>query len=511
MLISVLHNTYAQKVEWAVSEPYPSYVTRINVVVADNNGNTFISGEHRFDGAYIIKYDNFGKKKWEYLYRKFNTIESLAVDDNGNLYATINICSINIENREYHKDNGGRYLLLKVSPEGKVIFVHQSDYGIFLVKNFKSNKAFLTGFFNSNSITLKGGISLENFGTKSCRFIGEINKEGNFLWATPDEGGYQILGTEDDYFYTIGSFYTENYSLGKGENQIRLLLKNGSKYFAKYTSEGTLVYAKQVNFSLLAPDKFGNVFTLEYDPAYAKTVSVTKYDHLGNFQWKRASFYTDIGYKCQMTCSSNGSLFISGGFDNYMKLADTTIYANGNLRTFVAKLDSAGKLQWIMTSSGQGGSGAKDVFVDGNQIYVTGDMGGGVNTFSRKAISEEQGVFLFKVTDAPAETDSEEDMQMPEDNKPIEFDFPAGIKESNSEDLIIFPNPNNGSFTLQHNLQNAISISIKNISGKTVYQQNIKPVNTQKKENINLNLPTGIYFVELQTEQLRLVKKVVVL
>jgi hypothetical protein len=71
----------------------------------------------------------------------------------------------------------------------------------------------------------------------------------------------------------------------------------------------------------------------------------------------------------------------------------------------------------------------------------------------------------------------------------------------------IYPNPVNDNFTIETNLQGNKIIRIKNNLGAEVYSAS----GTNFKFQIsNLKLLTGIYFVEVETEKEKLVKKMIV-
>ncbi len=77
-----------------------------------------------------------------------------------------------------------------------------------------------------------------------------------------------------------------------------------------------------------------------------------------------------------------------------------------------------------------------------------------------------------------------------------------GISElSGGNEISLYPNPNNGIFTLNYNLksyQNNSQLIINDIAGRTVYSQNI--IGNAGNEIIKLPLNDGIYFWKISTE-----------
>jgi hypothetical protein len=77
----------------------------------------------------------------------------------------------------------------------------------------------------------------------------------------------------------------------------------------------------------------------------------------------------------------------------------------------------------------------------------------------------------------------------------------AGIKDQNRIHFSIYPNPNNGSFSIQNETNDETEILIYNILGSKIYAGN---TNT-KLSNINLDLTPGTYFIQLKNMKSNLV------
>ncbi len=70
------------------------------------------------------------------------------------------------------------------------------------------------------------------------------------------------------------------------------------------------------------------------------------------------------------------------------------------------------------------------------------------------------------------------------------------------------PNPNSGSFNIYLNKQyKTLKTEVTDVLGKIVYTSKEKETNTL---SLNLNIPKGLYFVSITTEEGRINKKVVV-
>ncbi|MEO5642459.1 MAG: T9SS type A sorting domain-containing protein, partial [Bacteroidia bacterium] len=85
--------------------------------------------------------------------------------------------------------------------------------------------------------------------------------------------------------------------------------------------------------------------------------------------------------------------------------------------------------------------------------------------------------------------------------------LPNGISENQTKnDLRIYPNPSNGSMTIQ-NIIPGSEITIRDLSG-----QIIKTIKAESEVMImNLeNVAVGIYFIEMKNEKINAVQKIVV-
>ncbi len=76
------------------------------------------------------------------------------------------------------------------------------------------------------------------------------------------------------------------------------------------------------------------------------------------------------------------------------------------------------------------------------------------------------------------------------------------------DDIDLYPNPSDGTFTLKNIPQSTCSIEIRDIFGRSVYLKNKgieKPL-----ENFDLNITTGIYFITLSDNFSRITKKLII-
>ncbi len=86
---------------------------------------------------------------------------------------------------------------------------------------------------------------------------------------------------------------------------------------------------------------------------------------------------------------------------------------------------------------------------------------------------------------------------------------PVGINEfSTDKRLIVYPNPNKGTFRITSNLKDINTLQVINTLGEVVYVAN---ANTMYQNNlISLDLKQGIYFVQIVTNTKTILEKVIV-
>ena len=90
--------------------------------------------------------------------------------------------------------------------------------------------------------------------------------------------------------------------------------------------------------------------------------------------------------------------------------------------------------------------------------------------------------------------------------------FFVGIAENNVQNILIYPNPFNGTFQITSDKLRITNVSVYNLPGEMVLDL---PVNLQvdigtTNQAINLfSQPDGMYFLKVQTQQGVLTKKII--
>ena len=80
------------------------------------------------------------------------------------------------------------------------------------------------------------------------------------------------------------------------------------------------------------------------------------------------------------------------------------------------------------------------------------------------------------------------------------------------QSISLFPNPANDRINISFKtpMQN-VNLSIYNIQGQKIQEQLIENISTNQRETLNTTtIPNGIYFLELQSDAGRIVKKITI-
>lgn len=85
---------------------------------------------------------------------------------------------------------------------------------------------------------------------------------------------------------------------------------------------------------------------------------------------------------------------------------------------------------------------------------------------------------------------------------------------SNRDNLQIYPNPNNGQFTVSFSISRTIneaSVTVTNVTGQEVYSEHYTGISNSFTKNINLGgQPSGVYFITLTTDGQKSINKLIV-
>jgi hypothetical protein len=360
--------------------------------------------------------------------------------------------------------------------------------------------------FYSPSITF-GSYTLTNASADTAdMFLVKYAPNGNVLWAksaggTGDDRGYSVATDANGNTFVCGYFQSSSITFGS------YTLTNAGYcniFLVKYAPNGNVLWAKTAGGTgddegySVATDANGNCFvTGLFDSpsitfgSYTLTnagnwdMFLVKYDVYGNVLWAKSAGGTgdDEGYS--VATDANGNCFVTGMFysPSITFGSYTLTNAGGNIGDiFLVKYDASGNVIWAKSAGGTGDDEGYSVATDASgNCFVTGMFGSSSITFGSYTLTNAGGsdIFLAKLSNT------------------------NGINENNlsSDNIVIYPNPNTGAFTLSFTAQQGgeAEINVLNILGKTVYTEKCFIAQDNYAKKINLGkITSGIYILQVK-------------
>jgi hypothetical protein len=301
-----------------------------------------------------------------------------------------------------------------------------------------SGNVYITGYYSgtvdfdpgagTSSLTSAGGYDT---------FFAKYGSDGTLVWAksiggTLDEGARAISLDGTGNIYICGSFEgTSDFDPGAGTTS---LVSNGARdvYFAKYASDGSIVWAKNVGSTtddmghFIVVETSGIVYicgfyqsTMDFDPG-AGTTNLTsagnydaffaKYASDGSLIWAKSIGGTLGDYTNSIVIDASSNVYITGvysGTSDFDPGAGTTnMISNGGYDSFFAKYASDGSLIWAKSIGGASNDLTYFITLDASvNIYVTGyysgtsDFDPGAGTTNLTSAGTEDGFFAKYATD----------------------------------------------------------------------------------------------------------------
>ena len=265
----------------------------------------------------------------------------------------------------------GTVNLVKFNPAGQVVW--QNSYNN-IDGYVKTGDAITV-----NQTNLYFTIS-ESTGTGTY-FVVATDLNGNLQWQTETVTGAVISDIATDCFgniYVVGS-----------------LLSNNSLYLARYTSSGSLYWQQNLSTTSsqysqygITTDIQGNVYCtgLVTDTTAGLVQFLAKFGPYGNILWQTGTVDNSVfgpltGY--DIVCDSNNNLYISSSNGSY----------TGQI---VSKYSSTGSLIWSNIMSPPSAGYGWGLGVDSqNNLYASGIMRAGLNTYIAVTKYSSTGSFVF--------------------------------------------------------------------------------------------------------------------
>jgi hypothetical protein len=346
------------------------------------------------------------------------------------------------------------------------------------------------------------------YSTSDC-WVVKVNSVGNKLWdkrygGTKDDGAYVVLPTFDGG-YLLGCFSKSGANGNKTTPNLNIPGSNFPNiWLVKIDSAGNMMWDKSYGigtFIDITPNGTGYMLSLlgrQNENAEIGDPWILKIDSIGNEVWERkyncgADIYT-------FSETTDGGYLMAG--QGYR--SDMVVYWNpddriedclGRYNTWVMKLDSNFYREWDKT------------------IFTTGD------DFEGRAVETHDGCYLTASASkagiggykTQAAWDSSYDYFV------VKFCMERvnGIDPLNppKEDFIqVYPNPftEEVSIALQNRELREATFTLTDVNGKILYNKEEDHLAPGYTKVLDLRqLPTGVYFITVQTAQGQVVKRVV--
>ena len=426
-------------------------------------GTTFVSDGDR--DIFLVKYDNSGGVQWAKRAGGAGADVPNGIDVSGDDVYITGYISNGTANFNTPSAPGSNELipagsddifLAKYDGSGNFQWARRAGGTSSDIANGVSasgSAVYVTGYFSStanfNTPSASGSNEISSVGGTDI-FLAKFDNTGAFQWAVRAGGssqdiGYGVAEAGNDvyvtgYFRNTATFGTSTSLATAGDNDI---------FLAKYTSTGTLVWARRgggalsdisqgvaisnsgvcitgsanpspfapgvINFN--TPSASGsNEITI---PAGNLNIIVAQFDFSGNFQWARRG--GGGGLASGSGISSSGSdIFVTGyfrsvaNFNNPSAFGSNEIFSVGTFQDmFLAKYSDTGTFQKAI----RGGGGQEDygwsVAASGSDIYVGGNFrqtanfnnpsASGSNELSTIAITGDAFVAGYSIASLPIE------------------------------------------------------------------------------------------------------------
>ncbi|MEO6302164.1 MAG: hypothetical protein ABIP51_03220, partial [Bacteroidia bacterium] len=264
----------------------------------------------------------------------------------------------------------------------------------------------------TNATTSLGG------GPDGDAFFAKYDVNGNLIWVDRigSTGNDRVVGIALDASSNvfITGFIGANADMDPSASSASLNVTGTyNSYFAKYTSAGAYVFAKQITGGYsegddIALDASGNIYITgsyatgnDFDPgvgtANLSTSSLTqldiflaKYTSAGVYTYAKqiGGVGTDIGF--QVAPDALGNVYLGGVFSSSCDFDPTavtsTLTSAGAGDLFVAKYDVSGNLVWKNGTGGTNNDYCYGLGLDAsNNVYITGNFQGTAIDFDPSA------------------------------------------------------------------------------------------------------------------------------
>jgi hypothetical protein len=314
-------------------------------------------------------------------------------------------------------------------------------------------------------------------------YIVKRNNAGQVLWALPqnNEMPYHITTDRAGNLYVASDYVVKKYNSSGMCTQVF----NSSGY--------------------IALDSLNNL--------YVQSQSIRKYSPSGTLLWT----YPNIMPNSQMTVDASGNCYVHQG--------------DYNMTSELLKINSTGQLEWIKPLSFDGSYG---ICLNKNYIYIAGIYGANQTMEGielHKFNSKGDDLWSYQIYTGGYSLDQYKPVSILADSSGLYmaavktqnvYTFLFKIKEINTtitglsakKDglfLNVSPNPSPSLFNISLKGEPASQIKVRDALGKVIYTKNVNRFSREINESVDLSgFPKGIYFLELNGENFKETRKLIV-
>ncbi|HTB31861.1 MAG TPA: T9SS type A sorting domain-containing protein [Bacteroidia bacterium] len=442
---------------WHYSFPSSEQVFDTKIAQCLDSGfvitSTYSSASDTTERIIMIKTDLSGNEQWvKLLGDRTLSQENCDVQINGSYIFMLSRGGVKISTNNYAPD----YFIAKIDMNGRVIWYNKY--------NFIGNP-----YPKSFVVTPKNQIFVEAeiYPNGNSQFaLSKIDTSGNLIWSKiyspyrDIEPLNMILASHGDLIMT-GHIWTTNSRLWD-----ILLMKVDSSgnfkwaktYGGNSWDEGWFVFQLKSGYVICAePESFNN----------NSRTSLMKTDTIGNLLWMK--LYGPLG------TFPNGAVQLNNGFAIYGINGSPGAYAP----IYLIRTDTNGSTVCTRTSA---------TFPDSSFTLSPRDTG------TSGVVHGDSTFYLPENADSLTESDNCETITAMK-NVP-----------NHAEEIILFPNPNTGKFTIALNISESNPLlEVYNIFGNRVYSANLKHV--QGDNTIDISQPSGVYLYRILGENGELIKE----
>jgi hypothetical protein len=512
LLIGIAAAAHAQSFDW-VKQGGSSFSDEGRGIVADGQGNIYVAGTYRNNAVFgstmlasagardlfLAKYDAAGTLHWVIRDGAWydDGCVGLALGTNNSLYVAgyyLDTIIVAGDTLIEPNTNGGHYLAKYNTSGNGVWAIEPEKTGKAEINDISTDAAgnvYITGTFQTMAVFGQDTVT-SNFNNIAV-YITEFDPAGNVLKVVtaPAAGGaaYSVCIDAQGNMYVSG-YYASGIEFPN--NTLLTYPQDNNMFVAKYGSNGDFLWAQEgagpkgsvgstVSVSSTGDVYVGGSFndsitfgTTTYCDS-AQCGFLVKYDAGGVIQW------VDLIPAYSINVSSSGidaqdNCIITGSYSGTATFGNTNLPGSTSevfRDIFIAGYNPQGNAGWAVKAGSAADDTGYDIAVEpSSSIYITGYFSN-VAFFSPTYITS-AGSSDFFIASLPNTT---------------------SINEISIEDAVsIYPNPSDGSFTIEYNDNTPAAISVIDMLGREVYKQALDAGST----NIDLHtLPKGCYFIKL--------------